>query len=481
MDFKRLSTKDKALKINLDNTIYGSLAEIGAGQEVAANFFKAGGASGTIAKTMSAYAMAFSDAIYGPEKSGRYVCQSRLEKMLHREYSLLEKRLPEKAANTRFFAFADTIEALNYNRTNEGHGWLGLKFQLTPQSEPNLCVIHVKLKDNDPIIQQQTIGIIGVNLIYACFYHSNDPEELMLSFMDELNKHKLQVDFFSLTGPDFKIDNRLFSLKLVKHGLSKATMFGPDGNLMMPADVLYKKNILVLRGRFRPITHINLDMMERSLEQFKQEPDVDPDNIITIAELTLNNLRVKNQDIDEQDFLDRVDLLTSMGHTVLISNYQEYYRLTNYLSRFTRGRKIGVTIGVYNLEYIFNEEYYKNLKGGILEAFGYLFGRNVKMFVYPSYRRTVEGTDNSLILTGDDIALSPHLKNLFQTMKDMNKIENLEGCNTEHLHIISDEIIAKIQNNEEGWEEMIPDVIVKQIKEKCLFQYPKPKPIMNLE
>ncbi len=473
MEFKKLTIKEKALKINLDSQFYGSFAEIGAGQDCAAQFFKAGGASGTIAKTMSAYDMAFSDAIYGPETSGRYVCEPRLIRMIEKEYSLLEKRLPDRAASTCFFSFANTVEALNFRRTNQGHGWLGLRFQLKPNGPTNDCIIHVRLKDNDNLLQQQALGIIGVNLIYGCFYLYNQPEQLLNSLMDELNNVRLEVDYFELLGPDFEdVDNRLFSLKLVKNGLTNATMFGPDGSVYQPADVLYKKNILLLRGRFRPVTHVNLDMLEKSYEMFVQEPDVDENRLLVVSELTLNNLAMhdKSGRIDEKDFLDRVDILCSLGQTVLISNYHEYYSLVEYLAPFTRGRKMGLVMGVYNLESIFNEKYYDTLHGGILQAFGMMLGRNIKFYIYPSYKK---GTLDQVIHC-DDIHLEQHQIKLYEYFKENNKIVDVENANMKYLHVISDNVLEMIKKGEEGWEELVPPTVGDTIKDNCLFGYPCP-------
>ena len=470
MDFaKKLTTKEKALRINLDNKIYGSFAEIGAGQDVAANFFKAGGASGTVAKTMSAYDMAFSDAIYGPEETKRYVCEPRLIKMIDKEYRLCIKRLQHKAEDTCFFAFADTVEALNFKRTNEGRGWMGLRFQLTPKSEPNECVIHIRMKDNDPILQQQAVGFVGVNLIYGCFFLYDNPEELLNSLLDEVTSNRMEIDFFRLSGPDFKdVDNRIFSLKLVKNGLTKATMFGPDGDVLQPADVLYKKNILILRGRFRPVTKVNIDMLERGYEQFCREPDVNSENIMVLSELTLSDLRDSSKgDIDEKDFMDRVNILCSLGQTVMISNYPEYYKLISYLSKFTRNKKIGMILGVYNIEKIFMEKYYTDLKGGILESFGILFGRNMKLLVYPSYRK-----GSNEIIHSEDIYLPEHLVQLFMYLVANNKIENILGCNEEHLHIISDDVLKSIKSGDDSWEKLVPGSVAEQIKDNCLFDYP---------
>lgn len=468
MDFRKLSSKEKALRINLDPHIYGSFAEIGAGQDVAAIFFKAGGASGTIAKTMSAYDMAFSDAIYGPEESRRYVCEPRLSKMIDKEFSLMEKRLPHRANNTAFFAFADTVEALNFKRTNQGHGWLGLRFQLRPNTPPNDCVIHVRLFDNDTLQQQQAIGIIGVNLIYACYYMHEDPVAMLDLLVEEINPGRVEIDYFKLTGPDFddRVDNRLMSLKLVKKGLANATMFGPDGEVMQPADSLYKRNILILRGRFRPPTHVNVDMLETGTRQFFNDKDVDPDRTTIITELTLSNLQSEGG-IDENDFLDRVNILCSMGQTVMISNYHEYYRLIAYLSSLNRKRKIGIILGLYNLMHIFDEKYYEFLPGGILESFGTLFGNNVKLFVYPSYKA---GTRE--IQTTEHVQIPTHLRALYQYLTENNKIEDIQGFNKDILHIISDNVLAMIKSGIEGWEKYVPDVVAQAIKADCLFDYP---------
>lgn len=463
--FRTLTTKEKALAINLDTHIYGSFAEIGAGQEVAANFFKAGGASGTIAKTMSAYDMSFSDAIYG--KCDRYVCEDRLMQMLDKEYSLLPKRLPERAPSTRFFAFANTVEALNYKKTNQGHGWLGLRFQLTPETEPNECVIHIMLHDNDALLQQQALGVVGVNLLYGCFMYEN-PEEILNSLRDGINEGRMDVDMFRISGPDFKhVDNRLMALKLVKNGLSKAAMFGPDGTILQPSEALYKRNALVLRGRFRPVTHVNTDMLNTGLEMFEQDPEVEMDNIRVLCELTLNDLKAGADDIDDKDFLYRAELLAGMGVNVLISNYQRHYRLVEYLSRFTRGRKIGIILGVHNLEKIFDESYYKDLRGGVLESFGVLFGNNVKLYVYPA-----RDSQTAEIITLENMILPDHLKNLFLYLKDNGKLVDLENINEEVLDIISDNVLDMIRRAEDGWEDYVPWLVADAIKAHCLFDYP---------
>jgi len=465
-DIRKLSTQEKALRINLSKAIYGSFAEIGAGQEVAANFFKVGGASGTVAKTMSAYDMKFSDAIYG--YCERYVCEDRLMRMLDHEYVLLPERLPHRIAGTRFFAFADTVEVLNFERTNQGHGWIGLRFQLRPESEPNECIFHVKMHDNDPLQQQFALGIVGVNMLYSCMF-VKDPEEILMSLMDGLTSRRIEIDMFRLSGPDFKhVDNRLMALKLVKNGLTKAAMFGPDGNVMQPSDELYKKNVLVLRGRFRPVTHVNADMLLTSRRHFRREPDVDRSKMVVLTELTLNDLSPDGK-IDEKDFLHRADIICSLGQSVLISNYFEYYKLVDYLSKITKGKKIGIIMGIYALQKVFDEKTYVNLRGGIMECFASLFGSNVKLYIYPAWKK-----DSKDIFTLKDfeIELPENLKSLFRYLLENNKLEDVNDANTNNLHIISDNVLAMIRKGEAGWEKLVPHKVEEAIKEHGLFDYP---------
>ena len=340
--------------------------------------------------------MIFSDAIYGVQQVRRYVSEQRLISMLDHEYGLLIERLAaQRGSTTTFFVFADTMSALNYQKTNEGHGWMGVRFQLEPNGPFNDVVLHVKLLDNDNNLQQQAVAILGVNLMYACFYYYDNPPILLLSLMDDLSRDRIQIDMIRFEGPDFiKVDNRLMSLHLVKYGFSDAAVFGPDGKNLQPSEVLYKKHIVVIRGRFRPIINVHLDMLNTGVEQFMEEPDVDETNVVVVTELTLQSLKERNADetaeIDEKDFLDRVDILCSLGQTVLISNFHEYYKLVAYLSKITK-LKMGVVLGFPNLEYIFSEEHYKDLPGGILESFATLFSRKVKLFIYPTLHATRVG------------------------------------------------------------------------------------------
>jgi hypothetical protein len=465
---KSLGTKQKALRINLDRRIYGSFAEIGAGQETASLFFKAGGASGTIAKTMSAYDMTFSDAIYGPEESGRYVVESRLEKMLSKEYSLLEKRLAEKrGADSLFFAFANTVVALNYKKTNEAHGWIGIRFQLEPEGGYNDVVIHVRMLDNDNVAQQQALGIIGVNLIYACFFYSQTPDFLLKSLMDDLTRDRIEIDMIRFSGPDFMhVDNRLMSLYLVKNGFTDAALFGPDGGVLQPSEAFYKKHVLLMRGRLRPITNLHIDLIDNGKKQFLAEPDVDKDKVVLVSELSLHNLQSDNESgIDEKDFLDRVDILCSLGHRVMISNYHEYFKLVSYLSRLTR-LKIGLLLGIPSLQAIFDETHYEYLPGGILESFATLFSRNVKLFIYPTLR-----ADNT-IYTCENFEIPQHLQPLYQYLLLNDKIEDIRNYQLENLRWTTDEVLGMVQRGEQGWEKLVPQQVAEIIQERCLFGFP---------
>jgi hypothetical protein len=475
---KDLGTKQKALAINLDPKIYGSFAETGAGQDVAAYFFKAGASSGTIAKTMSAYDMTFSDAIYGVQPGRRYVSEARLNAMLEKEYGLLIERLSEKRGDqTTFFAFADTVSALNFHKTNEGHGWMGVRFQLEPNGAYNDVIIHIKLLDNDGVMQQNSVGVLGVNLLYACFYYYAHSNIFLLSLMDNLTKDALQIDMIRFAGPDFtKVDNRLMSLHLVKYGFSDTALFGPDGKNQQPSEVLHKKHIVVVRGRFRPVINVHLDMIHTGLKQFLQEPNIDHENVVVITELTLQALKERDADptaeIDEKDFLDRVDILCALGQTVLISDFHEYYKLVAYLSKITK-LKMGVVLGYPNLEYIFSEEHYHDLPGGILESFATLFSRNVKLFVYPTLR-------NGIIYNCLRFNPPPHLVDLYRYLIANDKIEDIRHYEERNLQIQTDKVLQMIKNDDNGWEQYVPAEVAAMIKQRCLFGFVcEPKPVTD--
>lgn len=466
-----LSAKQKALRINLNQDLYGTFAEIGAGQEVVRHFFRAGGASGTIAKTISAYDKDFSDAIYGREAKGRYVCKPRLIKMLDYEYDLMVDRLDRsKHPTKRFFAFANTVATINFHKTIQGHGWFGMEFQTAPEKAPNTVVIHVRFHENDSLLQQASGGVLGVNLIYGCFFFYKKPNELLKSLYDNLTRDQIEIDMIQMNGPDFEqVDNRLLSLQLVKNGMTDAVIFSPDGRNLQAADLLYKKNILAIRGSFRPVTKVNIDMIMKGYAMFEAERKVDPENIQVLFEITLNNLKSEG-DIDEKDFLDRADILCSLGQTVLISNYQKYFKLVEYFSRYTK-KRMGLIMGVNNLLDVFNEKYYRDLNGGILEAFGILFSRDLKMYLYPW---NDEKSDD--LLTAENAPIYPRLKPLYDYLTFNKRIVDIENYDREILHIYSRQVLKMIRDGEEGWEDMVPTYVDTIIKENELFGYKQTEP-----
>ncbi|WBX75284.1 TonB-dependent receptor [Tenacibaculum ovolyticum] len=458
------TTNSKALKVNLNAHIYGTFAEIGAGQETVRNFFRAGGASGTIAKAMSAYDKDFSDAIYGIENDNRYVTEDRLKKMLKHEMDLIEDRLDrQKHPDKLFFSYANTVATINFTKKFKGHGWIGIRFQLDPLEDYNEIILHLRFKETDARQQQETLGVLGVNLVYGAYYLNDNPKELLKSFYDNIDSDRLEIDMVNFSGPRFMyVDNRLMSLQLVKNGMTNAVMFGPDGNNLLPAQVLYKKNILALRGSYRPVTKVNMDMFERSKELFLAEKKVNPEKTQVIFEITLSNLRAEGE-INERDFLDRAELLCALGQNVMITNYQEYFRLVDYFSEFTKER-LGLAMGVNNLIQIFDEKYYRDLSGGILEAFGKLFYKDLKVYMYP-YKDEETGE----FITSENLKVHPRMKELYKFFKNNGRLIDIKNLDQDSLHIFSRKVLKMIKNNEEGWEAMLPKGVSETIKEKRLF------------
>ena len=464
-----LSTKSKALKVNLNNDIYGTFAEIGAGQETVRHFFRAGASSRTIAKAMSAYDKAFSDAIYGVEDDKRYVTESRLKKMLRHEMRLIEDRLdrnddPEKI----FFSYANTVATIDFSKKFKGHGWVGIRFQLDPLEDYNEIVLHLRFKETDAQAQQETLGKLGVNLVYGAFYLNDNPKELLKSFYDNIDKDKLEIDMINFSGPRFTyVDNRLMSLQLVKNGMTNAVMFGPDGNNLLPAAVLYRKNILAIRGSFRPVTKVNMDMYEESKKLFFSESKVSKKNTQVLFEITLSNLRAQGE-INERDFLDRAELLCSLGQNVMITDYKEYFKLVEYFSEFTTERMV-LAMGVNNLVQIFEEKYYRHISGGILEAFGKLFYRDLKVYMYP-----FKDEKTGEIINSENVKIHPRTVELYNFFKHNGKLVNIDNFTPEHLDIFSRTVLQMIKKGKEGWQEMLPPGVAETIESKRLFGY-KPK------
>jgi hypothetical protein len=463
----KLSTHQKALKINLDPLFYGTFAEIGAGQEVARWFFKVGAAAGTISKSISAYDMAVSDAIYGRCK--RYVSRERLQGMLDYEHGLnLERLQSTRRESTAFFAFANTVAARNYQGTNECHGWMGVKFQAHPRDENSQIIIHVRMLDRENDLQQEVLGIVGVNLLYAAFFLHHKPELILESLLDGLTVQRLEIDMIEFSGIEFRhVDNRVMSLKLVQLGLSGAAMFGPSGGVLQPSEVLRKRPILVERGSFRPVTKVNIDMIKSAHERFSAEPEVEPGQIVELMEITMKNLLATGK-IDLTDFLARADLLSAAGKTVLISDYFEYYRLAAYLTRYT-SQPIAVTMGVASLQELFQEQYYAGLEGGILEAFGKLFTKDLRIYVYP-----LKDAATGELRTVENIQMPGALNSLYRHLVERGRIRQLDNFDETVLHIFSRDVLKRIKNNDASWETMVPPEIAHVIKDRHYFGYTEP-------
>lgn len=482
-----LTTNRKALTLNLDAEKYGTFAEIGAGQEVVRNFFQAGGAAGTVAKSISAYDMKFSDAIYG--KSPRYVSHERLDTMLSREYALLKERLSEtRGAETTFFVYASTVAARSYKGTNECHGWMGIRYQFSPLTEPDDIVLHVRMWDKENVLQQQALGVIGVNLIYGAFYFKDDPKRLIESLLDQLSTARIEVDMIKFSGPNFQgVNNRLMSLQLVQLGLTNAVMFSADGDVVQPSEVLHNKAILVERGSFRPVTLVNIDMLTCACAQFAQEPEVKGKDVVVLMELTIHNLLESGQ-LDHEDFLARVDTLGAIGHNVLISNYAEYHRLSAYFRRYTK-EMVGLVMGANNLLELFNEKYYEDLPGGILESFGRLFRNSVKLYIYPMRQNVFtrylnggksEDTDgpeakdafaSNVLITAKNLQVTPRLQNLYMYLLENHYIECLVGFDEKLGSVFSRDELRKIKSRSSDWEKFVPAKVAEIIKQRNLFGY----------
>jgi len=461
------STEQKALRLNLDPAKYGTVAEIGAGQEVARWFFRVGRAAGTIAKTISAYDMAVSDAIYG--RSDRYVSRMRLESMLQYEFGLMTQRLSASRGETStFFAFADTVATRAPRREDGGHGWMGVRFQTQPSCEPSQIMIHVTTHDRERVHQQEALGVLGVNLIYGAFFLHADPAALIGSLLDELSAERTGIDLIKFSGPAFAgVDHRLMSLQLVEQGLCDTAMFTTQGEVVQPAELLYKKPVLVERGRFRPVTKLTIDLLERAQEQFLAEPALAGQPPVVLFEMTLSTLGGTG-DMAHEDFLARVDTLGLLGKTVVVSKYGRYFRLVEYLQRYT-DNAIRIAVGVPSLRNIGDDKFYDDLEGGILESAGRMFKRNVKLYVYP-YKDPATGE----LITVDTMELPSHLRHLHAYLLENGFLESIRSYDSAVLGIHSDKVFDQLRSGNPAWETQVPPPVVEMIKRERLFGWQPP-------
>lgn len=456
-------TIEKALQVNLNPKIYGTIAEIGAGQEVARNFFVAGAAAGTIAKTMSAYDMKFSDAIYGTEKNGRYVSYSRVNKMLDREYGLVLERLEDnRPENTTYFSFADTVAAKGFKSARDCHGWLGIKFQTEPLGKPNKIVLHVRLRENSNVLQQQTLGQLGINLIYAAFYYSQSPEKAIDSLLDNLSTDRIEIDMIEFSGPQFqRVDNRLMAVYLVRSGLTHSVFFTSNGNPVQGSDLLYGKNILSLRGSFRPFTIVHEDIIRCSKEAFLANNTFNEDEIVILPELSMSHLLTFG-DLDVADFLGRVDTLCKMGFSVQISDFARFHELKCHLAQFTKER-ISISLGIKNIVEVFSESTYSDLAGGIIEGLGNLFSSGTNLYVYPKLLK------DGIIKRVDEMDFNDEIKFLFQHFMQNKRLISLTNFDTKIIDVFTRDIREEMKNHDNSWKKKVPKVVYKLITEKGLF------------
>jgi hypothetical protein len=457
-----LTTRQKALAINLAAKWYGSIAEIGGGQEVARWFFQAGGAAGSVARTICAYDMAISDGIYGPAK--RYVSRERLHAMLDHEFALVADQLKQKHGDSRsFFAYANTVATRRFNSAECGRGWIGIRFQTRPHEEPSQITVHAHLRDSLADREQDALGVLGVNLIYGAFFLHQNATDLVASLMDDLSRERIEIDMIKFSGPAIRgIDNRLMSLQLVEKGFTDAAMFTADGEVVQPSEVLYKKPILVERGSFRPVTKLTLDLLEMAREAFLKEPGVDGQEPVVLAEMSLKNLS-SSPDTEHSDFLARADILGALGFDVLVSRFERDYQVAEYLSAYT-DKLIGFAIGLPTVKQLVEEQFYTELSGGVLEGAGRLFKHSVKAYVYPA-----RDPKTGKIETIDDVRMPTPWEHLRRLLRELDRVKAIAPSDEALLSIQSRDVLARIANADVSWESMVSKKAVEIIKYKHLF------------
>ncbi|MFK7858553.1 MAG: hypothetical protein AB8B64_07025 [Granulosicoccus sp.] len=460
------STLNKALRLNLDDKKYGTIAEIGAGQEVARQFFLAGAAAGTVAKTISAYDMQFSDAIYGTQDGGRYVSQARVKAMLDKEFSLVVSRLgTSRPKSSRYFSYAATVSAKSFNRSNECHAWCGIRLQMYPQAEASDIIVHVRMLEDTAEQQQDTLGVIGVNLIYGAYYYFEDPRRLIDSLTDNLPLDAIEIDSIEFKGPYFDdLDNRAKNLHLIRSRKTRAIMFTPDGQVAIPAEMLYKKNVLTTRGSFKPVTRLNSDMIAQGFEAFKALDGVEEDNTIVLAEISINDSYGKDLMVSEQDLITRVELLNELGYSVMISSYTRYFSLRAYFRQYT-AKQIGIVLGMVNIKEIFDEKKYVGVEGGILEGFGKLFPDNTRLFVYP------ELDEDDKMKDFTDIKVAKNMNFLYQHLLENQFISGIQCHDPSLLKIYSRDVLAQLPKGRGEWEKSVAEKTAEHIVNDRLFGY----------
>ncbi|MBU3005767.1 TonB-dependent receptor [Paraglaciecola arctica] len=460
------TTSQKALRLNLDEKKYGTIVEIGAGQEVARQFFLAGAAAGTIAKTMSAYDMKFSDAIYGVQEDGRYVSRARVKAMMEQEFDLVVDRVGDiRSRSSRYFAYAATVAAKSFNRKNECHAWCGIRVQMYPGAKPSNITVHVRMLDDNAEAQQQALGVLGVNLIYAAYHYFENPKQIIDSLTDGMKANRIEIDSIEFEGPYFEdIDNRTKNIHLIRSWKTRAIMFRPDGSVAVPAEMLYKKNILTIRGSFRPVTKLNVDMIEQGQNSFSTLAGVEPNNTIAIAEISLNDVHGNDAKVPESDIVARVQLLNSLGYNVMVSDYTRYFSLRAYFRQFTQ-LQIGIVMGMVNVKQIFDENFYRGVEGGILEGFGKLFPDNTRLFIYPEMNEEGQVTEFT------DVKVPEHLRFLYRHLLENGFLHGIECSDPALFNIYSRKILKQLTSGQGEWQDSLPEGIADEIIKHKFFGY----------
>lgn len=446
------TTYDKALELNLDPAVYGTFAEIGAGQETANWFFRASGTAGLVAKTISAYDMTMSDAIYG--RAQRYVSAPRLEAMLEHEFAILLERLgPKRGSDTTFFSFCNTVRARGWNDNAECHGWLGVRFQMKPGDPPSDIILHIRLLDSRAIDQMEALGTVGVNLIHSAIRHRGHLKKFVDSLVDNIPPGRVEIDLLKFSGNGYGFfDNRLCALQLVESGLTDATMFLPNGEVVQPAEALYRHPVLLLRGSFDPVMKIHLEMLKHAMPGFSTllAPE-DRGQEIELCEISMDNL-LRGKGIDPVDFLDRADALQSLGKAVLLSRFAEFHRASAFLNRCTN-KPVGIVLSIGLLNELFKPKWSENLAGGLLESFGRLFKDKVTLHVFPWHNRR-----NGEMVTAGNFRPPADCVHLYRHFIENHRIHAIPYEDTELLAYTGRTVCRMILGGDEKWRELVPEV-----------------------
>ena len=444
------ATQEKAFRINMDKRIYGTFAEIGAGQETANWFFRSSGAAGTVAKTISAYDMTVSDTLYGPVR--RYVSQERLEQMMDYEYTQLINRLGEKrGAETCFFSFCNTVKCKGYRDNGPWSAWIGVRFQLRPEAPPSDFVMHVRLLVPDHDIQMRVLGILGVNLLHAIYYNREHMDEFVNSVSENLDRSMYEIDFMRFSGNGFSMfDNRLLALELVRNGISEATLFCPDGSVIPPADFLYKRPIVLMRGSFLPICNIHMEMMDSVRVKFTESlTPAQQEKVVDICEISLSNL-LRGNDVDLLDFIDRVDALAALGKTVMVTNITHFHRISTLLNQYTN-EPVAIALSIGLLNELFKEKW-ADIPGGILASIGLCFVNKTKFYVTPWINRKT----GEYVTAGTYIAPEKY-QYLYKHLLDNGDIISVPYFNQKLLFRTPRDIVRLINDGDDSWKEYVPE------------------------